>query len=362
MLLALGGGYSSVKAVPQELRIPMEEVYNYLPPHRNVWDMIIFEDKLYAGSGDYDINAGPINVWCYDILSGKWGNSGKLPDEELSRFIIINGELVAPGIDPRGDWNLGNYYVLKDSEWKTVRTIPGGIHTFDMVSFDGLLFAACGVAAGETPILCSQNGGESFETVPMKKERALIDTSNSKVIRAYDFFVMADTLYATFFHDDTGNDAFEFDLYRYEDGEFVFFNDWLSRTGYMLLWNVFTGAKETFHDKVFFTTGYLYTTTDMDYITNIHFPASEVVWDLIEFNEVLYVLCSKEQKDGSYRMSVWENKTGADKDFKEIFNFNYALPAMSFARTDDTFYFGIGQKDNDNPLRGMVLSVDFNTD
>ena len=50
-----------------ELGIPSCERYPEGIRARNPWDMAIFGDKLYIGSGDYDKNSGPVDMWCYDM-------------------------------------------------------------------------------------------------------------------------------------------------------------------------------------------------------------------------------------------------------------------------------------------------------
>ena len=94
-----------------ELGIPTSERYSEGVTARSPWDMATYENKLYIGSGDYDTNAGPVDMWCYDIDKKTWSNSGTVPEEEIDRFCVIDNKLVVPGIDPQEDWSLGNYYV-----------------------------------------------------------------------------------------------------------------------------------------------------------------------------------------------------------------------------------------------------------
>lgn len=356
---------SSESSKPRELGIPLSDRYPNEPKCRNVWDMAIFNNKLYIGSGDYNLNAGPIDVWYYDIKSKKWQTNATLPDEELSRFLLLDGKLAAPGIDPRDDWNWGNYYILNESGsgWDTIRKIPGGMHTFDMVSFQGELFAGIDVKKGGTPILSSQDNGVTYKTVPMKKDGALIDTTGAGVIRTNDFFVQKDNLYATFWYENTRDKSLTYDLYRYENGEFVFFNAALnSKIKMLLLWNNLIGGKTVYKDTVFFATGFLYATNDMKDFTEIPFPNSETVWDLFSDGAGLYALCSKEKESGDYTVSVWKNETGLSQDFKEILQFDYPIPAISFVMTADVCYFGMGQKDGGNPMNGMVVQMKLPTD
>ena len=55
-----------------ELGVPTQSRYSEGVSARSPWDMAIFGDKLYIGSGDYDKNSGPVDMWCYDIKNGTW--------------------------------------------------------------------------------------------------------------------------------------------------------------------------------------------------------------------------------------------------------------------------------------------------
>ena len=92
-----------------ELGIPTASHYPEGTRARCPWDIIVWNENLYIGSGDYDSNAGPIDIWCYDKKENAWKNTGTVPDEEVYRFCIVNDTLIVPGIDPTEDWTYGNY-------------------------------------------------------------------------------------------------------------------------------------------------------------------------------------------------------------------------------------------------------------
>lgn len=144
-----------------ELGIPTASRYSEGIRARCPWDMIVWNEKLYVGSGDYDSNSGPVDIWRYDTTKGVWENSGTVPDEEISRFCVIGDVLVAPGIDPTEDWTYGNYYKQDGEEWVKVRNISGGMHNFDMVEYNGSIFCGLGVASGEYPVVYSADDGKN---------------------------------------------------------------------------------------------------------------------------------------------------------------------------------------------------------
>ena len=339
-----------------ELGIPTSERYSEGVTARSPWDMATYENKLYIGSGDYDTNAGPVDMWCYDIDKKTWSNSGTVPEEEIDRFCVIDNKLVVPGIDPQEDWSLGNYYVLDDNQWVKKRNIEGGLHTFDIVEFDGILFAGLGVLKGSYPVVCSKDNGESFENVIFYKDGEKLDTTGSQNVRVYDLFVFKDKLYAVFMY---GDSEITYDLYRYENGMFVYDNQWYGKVSQIEFTNNIITGKTQFKDNMYFTTGYLHTTEDMTNLTYIIFPDEQVVYDICTDEKYLYALCANKQEDGTYKVSVYRNDGEMITNFHEIFNFVYDVPPLSIVCKDNNFYIGMGDTNNIHDKNGMILFVEY---
>ena len=332
-----------------------------------VWDMMVYDNKLYVGGGDYNTNLGPVNVHYYDIEKKEWKSSGYVQDEEVSNFLVIGGLLTLPGIDPKEDWSLGNYYVLKEDKWDKIRTIPGGIHNFDMVEFDGMLFAGLGVEEGY-PIACSKDGGKSFERVMMLKDGESIDTDKcaDEHRRVYNLFIQEETLYAQFIYaTDVTPISFMInnELYKYEDEKFIYFDDWSLKSPITCR----AYPKVNFKNKIYFVnktpdcSKFIYITDDMKNINKVELPDIDYVYDLIIKNNVLYVLCSQRQENGTHKISVWGNEDGNEAEFKEILYFEYELPAICFEYSEGIFYFGMDSASvyQKKTKSGMVLSVDY---
>lgn len=339
-----------------ELGIPTSERYSEGVTARSPWDMAINENKLYIGSGDYDTNAGPVDMWCYDIDKKTWSNSGTVPEEEIDRFCVIDNKLVVPGIDPQEDWSLGNYYVLDGNQWVKKRNIEGGLHTFDIVEFDGMLFAGLGVLKGLYPVVCSKDNGESFENVIFYKDGEKLDTTGSQNVRVYDLFVFKDKLYAVFMY---GDSEITYDLYRYENGMFVYDNQWYGKVSQIEFTNNIITGKTQFKDNMYFTTGYLHTTEDMTNLTYIIFPDEQVVYDICTDEKYLYALCANKQEDGTYKVSVYRNDGQMITNFHEIFNFVYDVPPLSIVCKDNNFYIGMGDTNNIHDKNGTILFVEY---
>src|SRR5262245_20113285 len=110
---------------------------------RNAWDLKAFAGRLYVGLGNRDNsepapNAGPVDVWFFSPDSGQFVKEGTLPDEQIETFRVLDGKLVIPGNDPMEPWELGNFYRLDAGSWTKIRTLPNGIHNFDMINGDAI--------------------------------------------------------------------------------------------------------------------------------------------------------------------------------------------------------------------------------
>ncbi len=337
-----------------ELGIPTAERYPEGDMARCAWDMVAYDGKIYFGSGDYDVNKGPADIWCYDIENESWLLSGTVPDEEVSRFRFLGGALTAPGTDPKEDWALGNYYVLENGTWVPHRVLPGGIHNFDMVEYKGMLFAGMGVVGGEYPIARSTDGGEGFEQIEIRKDDAVLDTSAYTIVRCYDFFVLNGALYATLTSDSL------YELYRYDDAEgcFVYHSDWKEKIKISRYKYASIGEKLTLGNTLYFTAGNLYVATDMKEPMQVSLPDGFLVLDLCIAEDTLYLLCAgKDAESGKIKTSVRRLESSEERTFTELFNFLYDVPPMSMVIEDGDFYIGMGNGRKPNEKNGSVLYI-----
>lgn len=340
------------------LGTPLAERYTEGERARCALDLILYGNMLYAGSGDYDVNLGPAAIPRYDVDLDTWYTDATVPDEEVNRFFVIDGKLMTPGIDPKEDWELGNYYVLsEDGEtWDTVRTIPNGIHTFDMVEYGEGIFVGCGVSAGGHPVRVSFDGGESFAPVEMRKDGTPVDTTAHATVRSYDFFVQDGVLYATLMLTNTST---YYELYRYDSESNVFFYEADLRGTYRFYRNTFIyfDAKANFDGRLYLSTGVLYDASDLTRPESIPLGEGAQVVDLYLANGKLYALTFLPEGEG-YRIAVYA-KTSADAPFAECFNFHYSVPALSLAVDGVDFYLGMGSARVPNAHNGDVLYVNY---
>ena len=117
---------------------------NYTLSAQPIQEMKIFEDRLYLGFGDATINTGPTDVLYYDFTSSTFIKEFTVQDEAISQYCVVDGKLAITGVDATEDWSYGNIYVKQDSGWVKHRTIPRGLHVFDLVQQDSLWYAGTG--------------------------------------------------------------------------------------------------------------------------------------------------------------------------------------------------------------------------
>lgn len=341
-----------------ELGIPSEEQYPTGLRARSPWDMIVWDGHLYVGGGDFDANTGPLGIYSLDLSTGEWESSDLLPEEEFNRFCVVDGQLLVPGIDPKESWDLGNYYVLNDGEWIQKRVLPNGVHAFDVVSFDGKIFAGLGVESEYTPIVVSSDGGETFFPVVIEKDGETLDTTGLDIVRVYDLFVFADHLYASLLY---GNGSpYSYELYRYENGRFVFDNDWSGKVKRKSISYRLICEKVEYNNRLYIATGNLYVTTDLKEMTVVNFPYKETVFDLAVDGGKLYALCARRQDDGTIRVSVWKKNGNDPKVFTQLFNFTYPIAPLSLAVNEGAFYIGMSNTGSENELNGTILKILYN--
>lgn len=140
---------------------------------RNVWDMQAFDGAIHLGHGDSIDNWGPIPLWRIDPASGALSSQFTTSDEQVDEFRVLDGELYVPGHDPREDFELGNFYRLEAGGWMKHRTIPHGLHTFDLAWHGGRLFAALGADSmpGHETLLVSDDRGLTWSPAADELER-----------------------------------------------------------------------------------------------------------------------------------------------------------------------------------------------
>jgi hypothetical protein len=328
-----------------DLGIPLEARYGSYDRAITPWDMIVYEEYLYIGSGDWQRNAGPVDIWRYDIKNKEWEKSGTVPDEEANRFRVIDGKLLLPGIDPTSGWELGNFYSMENGVWEVTRTIPNGIHCFDLAFYDNKLFAAIKTESEHHKVAVSSDGGQSFVSVPLIKNGSVVQ--NSSFSFYFDFFEINDKLYA-FYNEE---------LFVYENSKFEYTASWKNKLLY-INYGVFpVNSKANYNGILYFTTGYLFACEEANELRYIKTPKNEVVYDIYAYNDNLYFLCGI--KEGNeYIVTIYKNNSVEENSFETIIEFTYEIPAVSFSVYDNKVFLGMALNNTNNKNNGRILEME----
>ena len=310
-----------------------------------VWDVHIWDGKVYRGAGDYDKNSGDTNFMVFNIAESRWENAGTATDEAIHRFVEIGGKLYAPGIDSRdsGGWDLGNYYVLEDGKWQKVRNVPNGLHCFDMIGFDGKIYLGVGTETVEDTVAVSSDAGKTWSYLPLHSaDGATFDTSAYEWSRTYAFAEYNGTFYALLQFKKTGATAYDMLVFRYDDGKMVYEAE--STINARVSRNYWQSAF-AWKDKCFITGNGLYAVTDFakpDTHKKIELPKGEMVSDAILYNNEMYVLSCLFNEDKTCKTVIYKSATGEEGSFTEVASFDYGARPYSFDFDGTYFYVGTG--------------------
>lgn len=359
--------YQQKNWVITELGIPTKERYSGSHPvSRNPWDMAIFNGFLYVGSGDYDKNSGPVPIWRYDPDKNVWENSGSVNDEAVARFIELDGQLIAPGIDPKDNHDFGNYYVLGDNnEWQTVRIVPNGVHMFDIVKHNGETFYAIGNGSyAHSPIVKTADN-ETFKSLDMYSgDRLLTGDSSLGYSRCYGLFSVGNRLFALCTWPSTGIVGF----FEYDGTRFNLVSNFRDHKlrDFSVSRQIWYNEKSVYNNTAYMSFGSFYKTTDFKTLERIPTPNDSVVQDIVLYDGKMFVLTVIENdntdntnadENALYLNSVYEYSENTG--FNEVLSFQYRAPAMSFCKDGNVVYVGIGENDStvkrDNPI-GTIIS------
>jgi hypothetical protein len=178
---------------------------------RNVWDMQLFNGRIYMGHGDTNSNAGPAQIWSYNPSTQSFTNEFTAPEEQVGPFRVIGGQLYTPGNDATESWELGNFYRLDPNGWVKKRTIPNALHVYDIAVHNGIMFAAIGTdsTTNNFKVLMSRDMGETWSAATTESGRC------------HNFFELGGEIYAVTFLSNLQNPSWNNIVLRFDGTRFV---------------------------------------------------------------------------------------------------------------------------------------------
>ena len=332
----------------KDLGIPNSPKYSLEETAILPYDMVVFKGRLYIGSGDLSTNAGPVDIWEYNVMNREWRKSATLEEEEVSRFCVYDNVLYVPGLDSRYGWDASSFYTYDGEKWETVRSIPDSSHCFDILKHNDILFAAIEYERDTNYVYAavSYNGGTNFQILPFLKNGNRVQRQNS--VWAQNFFVINNKVYAYL---DKG-------LYEYQQTSFNYIGDWHVLTDQRGMRRFALYGKAYIHGETYLSNGYLYRCSSNLSLEVINTPENHIVQDIYEYCDSLYVMLIS--YDGvDYITSVYQ-MNGNTGILETVFSFPYGSPAISFAIYENRYYFGMGSNDHKNTNNGRILEIEIN--
>lgn len=133
----------------------------------NVTDMCVYRDKLYMTACTSPLGENCGDIIAYDDTTGTFEKvyTPKPVPQGLVRIRTFNDKIYAPDADPNEGWELGNLYIFDGNTWIKRRTIPHGIHNFDVMLFQGNLYVSTGHDDGKGHIYASEDDGLTWKDV-----------------------------------------------------------------------------------------------------------------------------------------------------------------------------------------------------
>lgn len=326
---------------------------------RNVWDMQVWNNRIYLGHGNSAnigpaTNAGPIPLWFYDPSSGTFATdsiSGAscgnncIDEEQLDTFRIISGTMYIASHDPRGAG--GQFYRIEGNAWKEhsgLQNYPG-THNYDMALDGGLLFASGG------PISFSLDNGATWQYCGAYPGG-----------RSFRMFKLAGKLYVDGFGSvHTGNGFFQSIssattvpmLPPVAADDYVNSERRIAKETTLGATLVYIAA-QAINDHQWLPVS-LMKATDIGVSQQIFLPANPIPRDIVVVGSTVYVL-GHTGLQGNFTNFVYSSTDLVN--WTETLRFAHAAFARSFEYLNGYFYFGMGTETSPlSATTGNILRV-----
>jgi hypothetical protein len=355
---------------------------------KNIWDMKLFKNKIYIGTGDSYCNAGPTPIISIDLNNDTLnlekqvsnifvnGNGEQqetsdyeqafIKEEKINNFLLINDELIIAGHDPTQDWAYGNYYKKHENGWKQYRTLDKVVHSHDVETFDNKIFIGGSSCINKnTDSHCIFGQGEDFFIASVSSSEDNGKTWTYQHLKTgypiHNLLKVGEHLFATTVFSDNENPtySYEYDISKrgFEKRDFLnksfFFPDTQLDTG-----KYFISKDIQINDNTVLYIGSYYPTNELNnfglYVLNnnnnevntvkIDINNSRIL-DFVKFGNETYLLLDNYNKENkTYDVKVVVAYNNDFSNLKDIINFNSRNIITSFEVTNNFFYFSIGME------------------
>ncbi len=138
---------------------------------RSIWDLQVFNDRLYLAHGDHWNNRGPIDVWTYCGAGTNFVKEFTTHEEIIWDFFVEDSLLFIPGMDSvevspiRANLYVQDPQQAGNNGWTRKATLTNGVHSHDVALFQGRLFSSITMENQQARTLVSTNMGTSWSVL-----------------------------------------------------------------------------------------------------------------------------------------------------------------------------------------------------
>lgn len=344
---------ASVAAAQEVVGAPMGEQWLDGPKMyaRNVWDLQAFEGRIYAGYGDFSLNAGGVALTAYDPKTKAFVQERKTQEQGIFRYRVTADRLLATGNDPSGD--APSIFLREGNDWREI-SAPKSKHAFDALFHGGKLFVT--IQEGGGRVVESADGGATWGTShgPLDPIRtfSLFELNRILHVSSYDGAV----------HRYTGKGFARAAGIKVKPGPKdlpsgrTWGDSWVVHKPvnlapeelYYVAWNVHIDFRQKLSHYngagLFVAVGN----------ASQAVPLKGLAEDVVVSGKQAYAVTNEGGK-GKYTIRVYAGRRGA---FKEVFSMPSEAPARSLEILDGDLYLGLGCTREDlRPEAGRILRV-----
>ncbi len=326
---------------------------------RNIWDLQLFQDKIYIGAGNSSNygpaqNAGPLYVISLDTKTNSFKDEYKIDDEQIDVMKVYDDTLYIAGHDATQSWDYGNIYTKKNQIWEKNRTLPKALHVYDLVIKDKKIFTAIGLYGGAA-VFVSDLDAQKWKQITIGKGRVytLLEVSNQLFATKTFRKKQPDRISIAKLSKDLDDFTARFDL----DIKKMFPNTEVNNN-FIKIIKAIKNDEESFyigaykyndHQNKPFGLYKAYFDKDMLKVEKIALQKDYIPRDILIRDEKVYILVTKKIDDKFENIVLqYENNS-----LEKLINFEYNSFARSFEEYKNCFYFGIGSEIN-NPIKWSV--------
>ena len=342
----------------------------------NVWDLQVFDNKIYVAGGSTVDDSGPLSVWAYAPSAQQFFSEYTIQEEAIEHFRVFNNRLYIPAFDAvEGDAHKF-YRCSGGASWQLIQEPSIELaHVRDLISLETGEILLVGNnrhirQLSKPATAMTRNDGQTFQKAGIENPP---DSEYNWFFSVFGYQgqVYAPTSLLKDSFDETGSIAvFNRDTEKFElsphlrNSEFIPWANfehsrgkWGRRVIYRL-WHpiefeealVYPVRSYSYYDRNY---KQAYMNSIGFYVkpalgvspTEVAFPDGKSVGeDILTVDDELYVLANAKLGRNQFVIYVYKTDEPTNPNsWEEVLHFRSRNRARSFEFLDNTFYFGLGQ-------------------